>query len=77
MTHSATTGSKRNGGKGSNGGVWEWTSTVFESVEGFEPSKLYPGYVVFALTHIRHNFKVYIFTLATLWISLMGNIMSW
>ncbi|KJA21238.1 hypothetical protein HYPSUDRAFT_203205 [Hypholoma sublateritium FD-334 SS-4] len=40
----ATTGSKRNSGKGSNGGVWEWTSTVFESVEGFEPSKLYPGY---------------------------------
>ncbi|KAF8158186.1 DUF323 domain-containing protein [Crassisporium funariophilum] len=40
----ATTGSGRSGGKGSNGGVWEWTSTVLEKVDGFVPSKLYPGY---------------------------------
>ncbi|KIK69776.1 hypothetical protein GYMLUDRAFT_34174 [Collybiopsis luxurians FD-317 M1] len=40
----ATTGGKPNGGKGHNGGVWEWTSTVFDKVDGFEPSKLYPGY---------------------------------
>ncbi|KAH9480612.1 Ergothioneine biosynthesis protein 1 [Psilocybe cubensis] len=40
----ATTGGERAGGKGINGGVWEWTSTVFDAVDGFEPSKLYPGY---------------------------------
>ncbi|KAF9562588.1 DUF323 domain-containing protein [Agrocybe pediades] len=40
----ATTGGERNGGKGTNGGVWEWTSTVFDKVEGFIPSELYPGY---------------------------------
>ncbi|CAK5262132.1 unnamed protein product [Mycena citricolor] len=37
----ATTG---NGQRGSNGGVWEWTSTVFDRYGGFVPSKLYPGY---------------------------------
>ncbi|OBZ71212.1 hypothetical protein A0H81_08707 [Grifola frondosa] len=31
-------------GRGHNGGVWEWTSTVFEKHDGFVPSKLYPGY---------------------------------
>ena len=30
-----------------NGGVWEWTSTVFDKYEGFEPMSLYPGYVYF------------------------------
>ncbi|KAF9483484.1 hypothetical protein BDN70DRAFT_873769 [Pholiota conissans] len=40
----ATTGTQRSGGKGSNGGVWEWTSTVFDKFDGFEPSTLYPGY---------------------------------
>ncbi|KDR82860.1 hypothetical protein GALMADRAFT_134402 [Galerina marginata CBS 339.88] len=40
----ATTGGERDGGKGTNGGVWEWTSTVFAKVDGFVPSKLYPGY---------------------------------
>ncbi|KAF9452919.1 DUF323 domain-containing protein [Macrolepiota fuliginosa MF-IS2] len=40
----ATTGGVRNGGKGDNGGVWEWTSTVFDKTEGFVPSELYPGY---------------------------------
>lgn len=29
---------------GHNGGVWEWTSTTFESFEGYTTSKLYPGY---------------------------------
>lgn len=32
------------GGKGHNGGVWEWTSTVLAPYDGFVPSKLYPGY---------------------------------
>ncbi|KDQ62677.1 hypothetical protein JAAARDRAFT_121841 [Jaapia argillacea MUCL 33604] len=40
----ATTGLAQNAGKGDNGGVWEWTSTVFEPHDGFIPSKLYPGY---------------------------------
>ncbi|KAJ7080553.1 hypothetical protein C8R44DRAFT_653560 [Mycena epipterygia] len=40
----ATTGGERSGGKGSNGGVWEWTSTVFDKYEGFVPSTLYPGF---------------------------------
>ncbi|KII86682.1 hypothetical protein PLICRDRAFT_177435 [Plicaturopsis crispa FD-325 SS-3] len=40
----ATTGGGSDGGRGHNGGVWEWTSTVFDDYEGFEPSKLYPGY---------------------------------
>lgn len=29
---------------GHNGGVWEWTSTVFAEYEGFRSSALYPGY---------------------------------
>ncbi|KAG7445802.1 DUF323 domain-containing protein [Guyanagaster necrorhizus] len=40
----ATTGGERDGGRGSNGGVWEWTSTLFEKYDGFVPSALYPGY---------------------------------
>ncbi|ESK95188.1 duf323 domain-containing protein [Moniliophthora roreri MCA 2997] len=40
----ATTGGARNGGKGSNGGVWEWTSTSFDKYDGFVSSELYPGY---------------------------------
>jgi formylglycine-generating enzyme required for sulfatase activity len=31
-------------GQGDLGGVWEWTSTVLEKHEGFEPMSLYPGY---------------------------------
>ncbi|KAF8837654.1 DUF323 domain-containing protein [Paxillus ammoniavirescens] len=38
----ATTGGKKCDGKGHNGGVWEWTSTVFDKFEGFVPSRLYP-----------------------------------
>ncbi|KAI0648157.1 hypothetical protein C8Q79DRAFT_556266 [Trametes meyenii] len=40
----ATMGGPKDEGKGHNGGVWEWTSTVFEQHEGFIQSKLYPGY---------------------------------
>ncbi|KAI9790007.1 MAG: hypothetical protein M1816_005621 [Peltula sp. TS41687] len=31
-------------GQGEMGGVWEWTSSVLEKVEGFEPMDLYPAY---------------------------------
>ncbi|KAJ9644742.1 hypothetical protein H2199_003705 [Coniosporium tulheliwenetii] len=31
-------------GQGELGGVWEWTSTVLEKHDGFEPMGLYPGY---------------------------------
>ncbi|KAI0631951.1 DUF323 domain-containing protein [Trametes polyzona] len=40
----ATSGGAKYGGRGHNGGVWEWTSTVLEKHDGFVPSKLYPGY---------------------------------
>ncbi|KAI1793340.1 hypothetical protein LXA43DRAFT_1002040 [Ganoderma leucocontextum] len=40
----ATSGGPHNGGKGHNGGVWEWTSTVLDKYEGFVQSKIYPGY---------------------------------
>lgn len=32
------------GGQGSMGGAWEWTSTVLDKHDGFEPMKLYPVY---------------------------------
>jgi hypothetical protein len=31
-------------GQAELGGVWEWTSTVLEKHEGFEPMELYPAY---------------------------------
>ncbi|KAH0839389.1 histidine-specific methyltransferase [Lanmaoa asiatica] len=40
----ATTGVETLGGQGHNGGVWEWTSTVFDTSAGFFPSEVYPGY---------------------------------
>ncbi|KAI5981711.1 hypothetical protein EDD15DRAFT_2391677 [Pisolithus albus] len=40
----ATMGLDKNGGKGHNGGVWEWTSTLFDKHEGFVASSRYPGY---------------------------------
>jgi len=39
----ATTGGERDQGKGTNGGVWEWTSTLLDSVEGYANSLIYPG----------------------------------
>ncbi|KAG6331966.1 hypothetical protein ID866_7120 [Astraeus odoratus] len=40
----ATMGLEKNDGKGHNGGVWEWTSTVMDNHAGFVTSSLYPGY---------------------------------
>ena len=34
----------KNDCKGHNGGVWEWSSSKFRPLDGFEGSKLYPGY---------------------------------
>jgi formylglycine-generating enzyme required for sulfatase activity len=31
-------------GKGSNGGVWEWTSTTFDSHDGLVPTEFFIGY---------------------------------
>ncbi|KZT64249.1 DUF323 domain-containing protein [Daedalea quercina L-15889] len=42
----ATMGGEVDGGKGHNGGVFEWTSTILEEHEGFIRSRLYPGYSV-------------------------------
>ena len=41
--YSATSGGE-GGGRGHNGGVWEWTSTEFDGYEGFVPLSLYPGF---------------------------------
>ncbi|KIK98122.1 hypothetical protein PAXRUDRAFT_134897 [Paxillus rubicundulus Ve08.2h10] len=40
----ATTGLGEFNGRGSNGGVWEWTSTLLSDHEGFYPTKHFPGY---------------------------------
>ncbi|KDR75270.1 hypothetical protein GALMADRAFT_249266 [Galerina marginata CBS 339.88] len=40
----ATTGLDAHAGKGSNGGVWEWTSTVFDTHDGLVPTQLFTGY---------------------------------
>jgi formylglycine-generating enzyme required for sulfatase activity len=39
----ATTGCE-NAEKGSNGGVWEWTSTLFDGHDELAPTELFPGY---------------------------------
>lgn len=31
-------------GQGEMGGLWEWTSSVLEKQDGFEPMQLYPAY---------------------------------
>lgn len=41
--HRATTGGLQNQGRGSNGGVWEWTSTVFDGHPGLVPTDHFVG----------------------------------
>ncbi|KAF8638064.1 hypothetical protein AX16_010696 [Volvariella volvacea WC 439] len=40
----ATMGCSENAGKGTNGGVWEWTSTLFDTHDGISPTNLFTGY---------------------------------
>ncbi|KAH7917459.1 hypothetical protein BV22DRAFT_1108567 [Leucogyrophana mollusca] len=40
----ATTGCEELGGRGSNGGVWEWTSTLLSGHDGLVPTKHFAGY---------------------------------
>ncbi|KIJ65772.1 hypothetical protein HYDPIDRAFT_87355 [Hydnomerulius pinastri MD-312] len=40
----ATAGLEELGGRGSNGGVWEWTSTLLDNHEGLFPTEHFPGY---------------------------------
>ncbi|KAH8827940.1 C-type lectin protein [Flagelloscypha sp. PMI_526] len=42
----ATAGLASKSGKGSNGGVWEWTSTKLANHAGLVPTKLFTGYSV-------------------------------
>jgi formylglycine-generating enzyme required for sulfatase activity len=49
----ATTGGAGAGGMGNNGGVWEWTSTVFDKCVGFVPSTLYPGYALLSSFRLK------------------------
>jgi len=56
LLHSATMG-VGDGGRGHNGGVWEWTSTVFDKPEGFKPSTLYPEFSA-DFFDARHNVVV-------------------
>jgi formylglycine-generating enzyme required for sulfatase activity len=42
----ATAGGEQDGGRGSNGGVWEWTTTVFDGHEGMIPTNHFTGYSV-------------------------------
>ncbi|KAI0771720.1 C-type lectin protein [Trametes elegans] len=40
----ATAGGAADGGRGSNGGVWEWTATVLAPHDGFAGTGIFPGY---------------------------------
>lgn len=43
-SHSATAGLDECHGKGTNGGVWEWTSTLLSDHAGLFPTAHFPGY---------------------------------
>ena len=34
--------------RGTNGGIWEWTSTVFAGHDGLTPTSIFPGFVAFS-----------------------------
>ncbi len=43
----ATAGLDVDGGRGSNGGAWEWTATALDTHPGFEGTEIFPGCVRF------------------------------
>ena len=49
LVQSPTAGGKLDGGRGSNGGIWEWTSTLLDTHNGFEGTTIFPGYVSFMI----------------------------
>ncbi|KAJ7502877.1 C-type lectin protein [Mycena galericulata] len=40
----ASAGMESEGGRGSNGGIWEWTTTLFDTHDGLVPTNLFTGY---------------------------------
>ncbi|KAJ7125015.1 C-type lectin protein [Mycena epipterygia] len=40
----ASTGIESQGGRGSNGGIWEWTTSLFDTHDGLVPTNLFTGY---------------------------------
>ncbi|KAJ7209660.1 DUF323 domain-containing protein [Mycena pura] len=40
----ATAGMESEGGRGTNGGIWEWTTTLFDTHDGLVPTNLFTGY---------------------------------
>ena len=50
-----TQNGNRLSGQGDMGGVWEWTSTVLEEHEGFEPMGLYPAYTGKCFARLREH----------------------
>ena len=54
LPFSATMGLESEGGKGSNGGVWEWTSSKFDSHPGLVPTKLFTGYSTDFFDGVHH-----------------------
>ncbi|EPQ54993.1 hypothetical protein GLOTRDRAFT_60878 [Gloeophyllum trabeum ATCC 11539] len=42
------------GGKGTNGGVWEWTSTKFDGHPGLDPTGLFTGYSTDFFDAVHH-----------------------
>jgi formylglycine-generating enzyme required for sulfatase activity len=51
---SATAGLDEMQGKGSNGGVWEWTSTLFDTHDGLVPTDIFPGYSADFFDGVHH-----------------------
>lgn len=50
----ATMGLDEMQGKGSNGGVWEWTSTLFDTHDGLVPTNIFSGYSADFFDGVHH-----------------------
>lgn len=44
LSFSATAGLSEHNGRGSNGGVWEWSSDTLDTHPGFDGTTIFPGY---------------------------------